>query len=65
MEDAKQFIKDCLIAVGTSQENAIILADNLVTGDYRGFYTHGMARLGKYNHPIMFFYKIYCLSRFN
>lgn len=38
---------ECMVVMGAPQQNAIILAENLVMADYRGFYTHGMARLGK------------------
>lgn len=34
------------MAVGTSEKNAAIVAENLVTADYRGYYSHGMNRLG-------------------
>lgn len=34
------------MAVGTSGKNAAIVAENLVTADYRGYYSHGMNRLG-------------------
>lgn len=47
MDEAKRFMSDCLTAVGACCENAEILADNLITADKRGFYSHGMNRLGK------------------
>lgn len=39
---------DCLKAVGSKQEYAEIVADNLLEADYRGLYSHGMNRLGNY-----------------
>nr|CAH7732720.1 unnamed protein product [Callosobruchus chinensis] len=38
---------DCLKAVGMPEENAAIIADNLLEADKRGLYSHGMNRLGK------------------
>lgn len=42
------FIKRCMIAVGTPEANASLLADVLVTADYRGHFSHGLNRLGEF-----------------
>jgi len=44
--EMRSFIKNAMIAVGTNSSHAEILADVLVTGDYRGHYSHGLNRLG-------------------
>lgn len=44
------FIKRCMISIGTPEEHASSLADVLVTADYRGHYSHGLNRLGKSVH---------------
>ena len=41
------FMVRVMTAVGVSEEHAASLADCLVTGDYRGHYSHGLNRLGK------------------
>lgn len=46
LEEAKRFVADCMKAVGAPEGNASTLAENLITADHRGFYTHGMNRLG-------------------
>lgn len=46
LNEAKRFLKDCLMAVDTSQETAEQLAEVLVAADYRGHYSHGLNRLG-------------------
>nr|CAH7723860.1 unnamed protein product [Callosobruchus chinensis] len=40
---------DCLKAVAAPESHAKTVADNLLEADYRGHYSHGMNRLGKYN----------------
>ena len=41
------FMVRVMTAVGVSEDHAASLADCLVTGDYRGHYSHGLNRLGK------------------
>lgn len=48
VKEAKRFLKDCLMAVNTSAETADQLAEVLVEADYRGHYSHGLNRLGKF-----------------
>jgi LDH2 family malate/lactate/ureidoglycolate dehydrogenase len=45
-EDARNFIKRCLGKTGVDSSHADALADVLVTGDYRGHFSHGLNRLG-------------------
>lgn len=47
IEEARRFMVDCFKAVGTPQQHAETVADNLLEADYRGHYSHGMNRLGK------------------
>lgn len=50
----KEFIKQCMMAVGTKASHASSLADVLVEGDLRGHYSHGLNRMGVYeNHGPM------------
>ncbi|XP_049817148.1 uncharacterized oxidoreductase YjmC-like isoform X2 [Aethina tumida] len=51
-EEARRFMVDCFKAVGTPQDHAEIVADNLVEADYRGHYSHGMNRLEMYINDI-------------
>ncbi|KAJ3649959.1 hypothetical protein Zmor_021672 [Zophobas morio] len=48
LSDARRFISDCMVAVGTPREYGDILAENLIEADYRGHYSHGMNRLDMY-----------------
>ncbi|XP_050306108.1 uncharacterized oxidoreductase YjmC [Anthonomus grandis grandis] len=52
LEEAKRFMKDCFLAVGTSTENAEIVSANLLEADHRGHYSHGMNRLEMYIRDI-------------
>ncbi|XP_060530924.1 uncharacterized oxidoreductase YjmC-like [Cylas formicarius] len=52
LDEAKRFMVDCFVAVKTSQDNAQIIADNLVEADFRGHYSHGMNRLDMYIRDI-------------
>ncbi|KAK6630629.1 hypothetical protein RUM43_014614 [Polyplax serrata] len=52
LNEAKRFLKDCLMAVDTSQETAEQLAEVLVAADYRGHYSHGLNRLEIYLNDI-------------
>lgn len=47
LDEARRFMIDCFKAVGTPNENAKTVSDNLLEADYRGHYSHGMNRLGK------------------
>ena len=49
VDDAKNFVKDSMIAVGTKASHAQALADLLVLADQRGHYSHGLNRLGEWN----------------
>ena len=42
------FVVRVMAAVGISHVDACALADLLVSADYRGHYTHGLNRLGKF-----------------
>lgn len=44
--EVSAFIKRCMLAVGTPEAGASLLADVLVTADYRGHFSHGLNRLG-------------------
>lgn len=48
LDNARKFIVDSLSAVGTPLDHARQQADLLVEADYRGHYSHGMNRLGKF-----------------
>ena len=50
VQEARRFMIDALVSVGTTKQNAIQLADVLVAADYQGHYSHGLNRLGKYIH---------------
>lgn len=45
-QELKRFIEDCMVSVGTCKQNASILATVLITADERGYYSHGVNRLG-------------------
>lgn len=53
LDNARRFIVDCLVAVGTPESHAKQQADLLVEADNRGHYSHGMNRLGKYKIAII------------
>lgn len=46
--EAKLFVKNVMTKLGVTTSHAEALADCLVTGDYRGHYSHGLNRLGWY-----------------
>ncbi|KAM9495185.1 LOW QUALITY PROTEIN: putative oxidoreductase YjmC [Clarias gariepinus] len=46
--EVKEFIKQCMLAVGTKASHANSLADVLVEGDLRGHYSHGLNRMVLY-----------------
>lgn len=47
-QEMKSFITRCMEKVGTEKTHAEALADVLVAGDYRGHFSHGLNRLGKW-----------------
>lgn len=49
IDEAKRFVKDCMVAAGATADNAIVLANLLTEADSRGQYSHGMNRLGNTN----------------
>lgn len=51
-EEMKSFIARCMEKVGTDKAHAQTLADVLVTGDYRGHFSHGLNRLQMYVNDI-------------
>ncbi|KAK3558217.1 hypothetical protein QTP86_013987 [Hemibagrus guttatus] len=50
--EVREFIKQCMLAVGTKASHASSLADVLVEGDLRGHYSHGLNRMGVYENPV-------------
>lgn len=48
--EVKKFCIQCLEKVGAQSKHAKALSDVLVAGDYRGHYSHGLNRLGKYSN---------------
>lgn len=48
VQEAKRFMVEAMVAVGTVQQHAEQMADVLVAADYRGHYSHGLNRLGEY-----------------
>ena len=47
-QEAKRFMVEAMVDVGTVQQHAEQMADVLVAADYRGHYSHGLNRLGEY-----------------
>jgi LDH2 family malate/lactate/ureidoglycolate dehydrogenase len=47
LAETRRFVIDCMMAVGAPKNNAEKLAENIVEADYRGFYGHGLNRLGR------------------
>jgi len=45
-KEAKRFIIECMVAIGTEAKHGAALADTLVAADSRGHYSHGLNRLG-------------------
>jgi LDH2 family malate/lactate/ureidoglycolate dehydrogenase len=60
LPEIRRFVVDCMMAVGTPKNNAEKLAENIVEADYRGFYGHGLNRLG----TEFLFYLFYLLTFF-
>ncbi|PNF39234.1 malate dehydrogenase [Cryptotermes secundus] len=48
IQEAKRFMVEAMVAVGTVQQHAEQMADVLVAADYRGHYSHGLNRLEMY-----------------
>ena len=48
-EELHQFVQRCMKSLGMKEEYAKDLAELLVAADYRGHYSHGLNRLGKYS----------------
>lgn len=46
VDEAKSFITRCIVKAGINACHAEQMADVLVTGDYRGHFSHGLNRLG-------------------
>jgi LDH2 family malate/lactate/ureidoglycolate dehydrogenase len=49
VQEAKRFMVEAMVAVGTVQQHAEQMADVLVAADYRGHYSHGLNRLGEWS----------------
>ncbi len=47
-EELLSFVKSVFVKLGVPEEDAFIVADNLVTADLRGIESHGVARLRRY-----------------
>ena len=45
--EVSKFIVRCMVAAGAPEDGANVLADVLVTADYRGHFSHGLNRLGE------------------
>lgn len=45
--EAHLFIERCMVAKGTNPTHASLLAELLVSADYRGHFSHGLNRIGK------------------
>lgn len=46
--EVKRFMVDCFVAAKTPKQHAELMADLLVSADYRGHFSHGMNRLEMY-----------------
>jgi hypothetical protein len=47
VEEARRFMVDCMVSVGTPKAASVSLADTLVAADVRGHFSHGLNRLGE------------------
>ena len=47
VDEVKRFIVRCMIAVGTPEVSAELIAEVLTIADYRGHFSHGLNRLGE------------------
>lgn len=48
VNESKRFMTDCFVAAKTPLKHAELMADLLVSADYRGHFSHGMNRLEMY-----------------
>ncbi len=46
VDEVKRFIVRCMVAVGTPEASAELIAEVLTMADYRGHFSHGLNRLG-------------------
>lgn len=53
VDEVKRFIVDCFVAVKTPKKHGELMADLLVSADYRGHFSHGMNRLEMYLNDIL------------
>lgn len=44
----KRFVMDCFYSSGLTDSNSEILTEAIVQADYRGIFSEGVSRLGKY-----------------
>lgn len=49
----RSFVANCMQAIGADSEQALQLADLLVTADLRGHYSHGVNRLRIYMEDVV------------
>lgn len=52
INEIKRFMVDCFVAVNTPIKHAELMADLLVSADYRGHFSHGMNRIEFYINDI-------------
>lgn len=52
VDEVKRFMIDCFMAINTPKKNAELMADVLVSADYRGHFSHGMNRIEFYLNDI-------------
>ncbi|KAI1728874.1 malate/L-lactate dehydrogenase domain-containing protein [Ditylenchus destructor] len=53
VEQMRSFVANCMQAIGADSEQALQLADLLVTADLRGHYSHGVNRLRIYMEDVV------------
>lgn len=49
-KEVRRFIVDCMVSVGTSTQNACMLASTLLAADEKGYKSHGVNRLRTFLH---------------
>ncbi len=52
-QEARDFIKRCIVKAGSTPEHAACLADVVIAADLRGHYSHGLNRLEMYAKEIL------------
>lgn len=52
-DEVKRFMVDCFVAVKSPRNHAELMADLLVSADYRDHFSHGMNRLEMYLNDIL------------